>query len=73
MKRLCRAVRAHTGLACLALLAVLMLSVVLGISLGPVTIPFPEGWRGGVPPLPGAFLPPAKGFTRRQVYEAFRE
>ena len=39
MKRLCRAVRAHTGLACLALLAVLMLSVVLGISLGPVTIP----------------------------------
>ena len=45
MKRLCRAVRAHTGLACLALLAVLMLSVVLGISLGPVTIPFPEVWR----------------------------
>ena len=45
MKRLCRAVRAHTGLAGLALLAVLMLSVVLGISLGPVTIPFPEVWR----------------------------
>ena len=34
MKRLCRAVRAHTGLACLALLAVLMLSVVLGIIFG---------------------------------------
>ena len=45
MKRLCRAVRAHTGLAGLALLAGLMLSVVLGISLGPVTIPFPEVWR----------------------------
>ena len=63
MKRLCRAVRAHTGLACLALLAVLMLSVVLGISLGPVTIPFPEVWRVMLhrllnPPGPGGLDQP---------------
>ena len=50
MKRLCRAVRAHTGLACLALLAVLMLSVVLGISLGPVTSARAQAQRCFCPP-----------------------
>lgn len=45
MTRFCRAVRAHT-LGCCGVLAVLLvLSVILGVGLGPVTIPFGQVWQ----------------------------
>lgn len=45
MKRICRAIKAHTILTCLILGAILLVSVVLGVALGSVTIPFVSVWR----------------------------
>ena len=44
-KGVSRAVRAHTPLCCLLLGVLLLASVVLGIAIGPVTIPFDQVWR----------------------------
>ena len=45
MKGICRAIKAHTLLSCLILIALLVVSVVLGVALGSVTIPFGDVWR----------------------------
>ena len=45
MKRICRAIRAHTLISCLILGLILILSIVLGVALGSVTIPFGQVWR----------------------------
>ena len=45
MKGICRAIKAHTLLACLVLAVLLVISIVLGVALGSVTIPFGDVWR----------------------------
>ena len=45
MKRFCRAVKAHTPLTCLVLAGILVVSIVFGVALGSVTIPFVDVWR----------------------------
>lgn len=45
MKGFCRAVKAHTLLCCIALLAVLILSIAAGIAAGPVSIAFRDVWK----------------------------
>lgn len=45
MRAFCRAVKAHTPLCCLVLAAVLVFSIVVGITAGPVSIAFPDVWR----------------------------
>lgn len=45
MKQLCRLIKRHTLFACLILLVLLLISVVLGIGIGPVSIPFGEVWE----------------------------
>ncbi len=63
MKEFCCFVKNRTGFCCLLLTVLLVLSVVLGISIGPVSIRFTDVWRvmlhrmgcllsrGGPPPL----------------------
>lgn len=45
MKRICRAIRAHTLFSCLILTVLLVVSIVFGVALGSVTIPFGDVWR----------------------------
>ena len=45
MKRFCRLVKDHTLLSSLVLAAVLLASVIAGIGIGPVSIPFGDVWR----------------------------
>lgn len=45
MKRLCRAVKAHTLLSCIILAVLLVISIIFGVALGSVTIPFGDVWR----------------------------
>ena len=45
MKGVCRAIKAHTLFSCMILVALLVVSVVLGVKLGSVTIPFGDVWR----------------------------
>ena len=42
MKRFCNLVKRHTLAACLVLLGLLVVSVILGIGLGPVSISFSD-------------------------------
>lgn len=45
MKRFCALIKKHTLSCCLVLLAILILSIVLGIAIGPVSIKFTEVWQ----------------------------
>ena len=45
MKRFCRLVKDHTLLSSLVLAAALLASVIAGIGIGPVSIPFGDVWR----------------------------
>ena len=45
MKGFSNFVRKHTGLCCVILAVLLVFSVIAGISLGPVNIPFRDVWR----------------------------
>lgn len=45
MKQLCSAIKKHTRLSCAVLLAVLVLSIIAAIGIGPVSIPFTDVWR----------------------------
>ncbi len=45
MKKFCKFVKNHTGLCSGILIVVLLCSVVLGVGLGPVRIPFTDVWK----------------------------
>lgn len=45
MKKLCGYIKKHTGISCVVLALLLVLTVVMGISLGPVNIGFTDVWR----------------------------
>lgn len=45
MKRFCNLVKRHTLAACVVLLGILLLSIILGIGLGPVSISFSDVYR----------------------------
>lgn len=45
MKRLCNWLRTHVFAACMGLAAILLVTVALAVSIGPVMIPFSEVWR----------------------------
>ena len=45
MKRFCNLVKRHTLASCLVLLGLLVVSVILGIGLGPVSIRFSDVYR----------------------------
>lgn len=45
MKNFCKFVKKHTGICSVILLIFLLISVVLGVGLGPVTIPFADVWK----------------------------
>lgn len=45
MKNFCKFVKKHTGICAVILLIFLLISVVLGVGLGPVTIPFADVWK----------------------------
>lgn len=45
MKKFCKAVKEHTALSCLILSVFLLVSVILGIATGPVSISFTDVWQ----------------------------
>lgn len=55
MKRFCNLVKRHTLAACLVLLGLLVVSVILGIGLGPVSISFSDVYRVMFHRLSGIF------------------
>lgn len=55
MKRFCNLVKRHTLAACLVLLGLLLLSIILGIGLGPVSIRFSDVYRVMLHRLSGIF------------------
>ena len=55
MKRFCNLVKRHTLAACLVLLGLLLLSIILGIGLGPVSISFSDVYRVMFHRLSGIF------------------
>lgn len=55
MKRFCNLVKRHTLAACLVLLGLLVVSVILGIGLGPVSISFSDVYRVMFHRLSGTF------------------
>lgn len=55
MKRFCNLVKRHTLAACLVLLSLLVVSVILGIGLGPVSISFSDVYRVMFHRLSGIF------------------
>ena len=55
MKRFCNLVKRHTLASCLVLLGLLVVSVILGIGLGPVSIRFSDVYRVMFHRLSGIF------------------
>lgn len=55
MKRFCNLVKRHTLAACLVLLGLLVVSIILGIGLGPVSISFSDVYRVMFHRLSGVF------------------
>ena len=74
MKRFCNLVKRHTLAACLVLLGLLLLSIILGIGLGPVSISFSDVYRVMFHRLSGIFtgqagsLPDVRESTQNIVW-----
>lgn len=74
MKRFCNLVKRHTLAACLVLLGLLLLSIILGIGLGPVSISFSDVYRvmfhrlSGIFPGQAGSLPDVRESTQNIVW-----
>ncbi|MDO5424215.1 MAG: iron ABC transporter permease [Eubacteriales bacterium] len=45
MKKICKLMKDHVGITCMVLAGLLILSIILGIGIGPVSIPFGTVWK----------------------------